>query len=147
MFVLGLVVLAAGIYLLTTPQPLALGLSAAAFGVVLAGFLGRPAYCRIRRVWLDAEGLHARLPGFGVVRWQDIEATWVDRVEGRVFLFVERSAEARAKARQGLVLRSLATMTRAPDLAVPIDMLDAPPDRIGAAVEVARLAARGERAG
>lgn len=138
MFVLGVLVMVAGLYLLATDQPHVVGAAALAFGTVLAGYLGRPAWRRIRMVWFDGEGLHARLPGFGCQRWQDIEATWVDRVEGRVFLFVDRTTAARAAAPLGMVLRTVATMTKAPDLALPIDMLDAAPDQVAAAIEVAR---------
>lgn len=141
MFVLGLLVMGAGLYLLTSAEPHIVGGAALAFGAVLAGYLGRPAWRRIRMVWFDADGLRARLPGFGLVRWQDIEATWVDRIEGRIFLFVDRCQAARDAAPLGMVLRSLATMTRAPDLALPIDLLDAPPDQIAAAIEVARQTA------
>ncbi len=145
MLVLGVLVMGAGLYLLTTTQPHIVGLAALAFGAVLAGFLGRPAWRRIRMIWLDEQGLSARLPGFGCVRWQDIEATWVDRVEGRVFLFVDRTAPARAAAPLGMVLRTLATMTKAPDLALPIDMLDVPPDQVAAAIEVARQQTAADR--
>ncbi len=141
-FVLGLLVTAAGLWLLIAGEPWSVGAAATGFGAVLAGFLGQPAWRRIRMLWIGPAGLGARIHGFGVVPWHDIEATWAGRTGERIFLFVDRTAAARAAAPVGVVLRALATVAKAPDLAVPIDLLDSPPERIAAAVEIAWRAAR-----
>jgi hypothetical protein len=140
MFALGVMVTLAGLAQALWTHPWWVGASAAGFGFVL-GWLGRPAWWRERRLWLDAEGIAARKPGFAKVAWRDLDSCWVDRVEGRVFLFLVRSEAARKAAPRRWAQRTLAGMTRAPDLVVPIDLLDETPDRIGAAVEIARRAA------
>ncbi|HEX5052958.1 MAG TPA: hypothetical protein VFZ65_14375 [Planctomycetota bacterium] len=139
---LGLAIAGAGGYLLAARREAAVAWVSLASGLVLALWFALGPWRRAPVLWFDDAGLRARLPGFGCVAWSDIEAVRLARVRGRAFLIVERAAAARQAAVAWPVLRMLAKMANAADLAVPIDGLSASPEQVVAVVELARVAAR-----
>ncbi len=114
-----------------------------ACGAVLALWFGQPAWRRAPMVWFDDRGLWARVPGFGPLAWQDIERVRFVRVYGKPFLVVDRTASLRAAKPPSSVARAFARSAEAKDLAVPLENLEAAPDRVAAVVELAHRHALG----
>ena len=115
------------------------GVVAIAGGVFTLVAFVLPLLLRVPVVAFDERGLRARLPGFGLVPWHEIERVRLVRLHerGTAFLVVDRTAAARRRRRGGRWPRSLARAAGGADLAVPLDGLTAPPDRIVAVVQLA----------
>lgn len=109
--------------------------AACGLGIVLALLL--PLWLRVPVIAFDDRGLRARLPGFGLVPWADIERVRFVHVNQRKLLVVDRTPEARRRRRGGRWPRQLARMAKGKDLAVPLEGLTATPEQIVAVVQLA----------
>ncbi|MBL8729061.1 MAG: hypothetical protein JNM25_11560 [Planctomycetes bacterium] len=110
-------------------------------GILLALLL--PLLLRVPVIALDDRGLRARLPGFGIVPWADIERVRLVNIGKRSLLVVDRTPEARRKRPGGRWPRQLAQLAKGKDLAAPLEGLTATPQQIVAVVQLAHRHATG----
>jgi len=139
----GIGVVLAGVELLRLGRGDTVGWVTIACGLVLVTWFGQPAWRRAPMVWFDDRGLWARMPGFGPLSWQDIERVRFVRVYGKAFLVVDRVPSLRAAKPPSSIARAYARSAEANDLAVPLDNLEAAPDRVAAVVDLAHRHALG----
>ncbi len=134
---LGAVLVGAGVFLRERGEAANVWWSCLGCGFVWMAWFGSPLWRRSPVLWFDDAGLRARLPGFGVVAWAEIERVHAVAVGRRTFLLVERTAAAQRQRRTSAVLRALGRPAKAVDLAVPIDGLQATPAQVVAVVLLA----------
>jgi hypothetical protein len=140
---LGLVGLGFGTMASATGKLATVGLVTVFSGVGITLALLLPLFLRVPMVAFDDRGLRARLPGFGIVAWADIERVRLVRVDKRTLLVVDRTAEARKRRPGGRWPRSLAQLAKGKDLAAPLEGLTATPEQIVAVVDLAHRHALG----
>lgn len=136
-FLLGLLVVGAGVWLLVVRGEQAVGWVAIGFGVFFALWFGQALWRRVPIVQVSDTGVWARLPGFGVVPFADIDSIRLVHARGQAFLAIQRGAGARDGTRRSLLLQQLATLAGADDLVVPVKGLSATPEQIVRVVELA----------
>lgn len=133
----GVGLIVTGLSTVATGRLVQIGWVTAGCGVGLVVALGLPLWLRVPVVAFDDRGLRARLPGFGLVPWSDIERVRLVRVDNHTLLVVDRTFEARRRRRGGRWPRSLARRAKGKDLAVPLEGLTATPEQIVAVVQIA----------
>lgn len=112
-------------------------------GIGLTVALLMPLLLRVPVIAFDDRGLRARLPGFGVVPWADIERVRMVHVGKRSLLVVDRTLEARRRRPGGRWPQQLARIASGKDLAAPLEGLTARPEQIVAVVQLAHRHALG----
>lgn len=140
---LGVGMVSIGIGTIATGRLGAVGWVTAIGGFGLALALALPLLLRVPMVAFDERGLRARLPGFGLVPWADIERVRLVNVANRSLLVVERQPAARQRRRGGSWPRRLARLGGGNDLAAPLEGLTARPEQIVRVVQLALQHMRG----
>lgn len=134
---MGVSLVGVGLGTVATSKLTTVGWVTAASGVGITVALLLPLLLRVPVIAFDDRGLRARLPGFGVVPWADIERVRLVNVGKRSLLVVDRTLEARRRRPGGRWPRQLARIAGGKDLAAPLEGLTARPEQIVAVVALA----------
>lgn len=137
---LGLAVIAAGVWLLVRGDGWAAGAATGALGAALLVVFGHFPGRAPRLVWGDDAGLHSPVADFGFVAWRDVAGLRLGAAGRRPVLLVDRTPAARGARKPMQVL--FAHRAGADDLVLPLDALAAAPEQVVAALERARAQAR-----